>query len=451
MILSLFCHTYFDIYIYRIKKVGEDMTIQSIIQVNIELMLIVLCVFIWILTSVWTKDNRHTFRHIWIIDLLTVGMLITDVLAIVYRGNVSIQGYYIVRIANFLCFIFMYSMTLYLSFFIEILFEHPQQGRKRILAGKILSATTIVLIFINQLVPFVYDFDAQNRYFRKGGWYLNALCQLMAILVLASVIYELRREVESSVFFMLFIDILMPMIATAVQLFIYGISIVTISIGVTQLLLFMIMFHYQEQKLKESDVQLAEYNAKLMLTQVQPHFMLNTLSTIQYLCKSDSDAAFNTISDFSIYLRNNMEFAASNELISFEKELSHIEKYVSIEQKRFGERIKVVYDIKEKDFELPALSVQPLVENAIKHGISKKRAGGTVELFTWRGVDKIHIVVKDDGVGYDVNKPFSEDRVHLGLQIVKDRLQRKCSGDVRITSIVGKGTICEITIPIEFS
>ena len=110
-----------------------------------------------------------------------------------------------------------------------------------------------------------------------------------------------------------------------------------------------------------------------------------------------------------------------------------------------------MYDIKEKDFELPPLSVQPLVENAIKHGISKKRGGGTVELSTWRGVDKIHILVKDDGIGYDQSKPYSEDRVHLGLTIVKERLKNRCGGDVMITSTVNVGTICEITIPIEFN
>ena len=426
------------------------MTLQSLIQVNIESMLVILCIAIWVLTKIWTKDNKQTFRYIWFIDLLTVGLLFSDIFAIIYRGNITSEGYYIVRAANFFNFVFVYSITLYMSFFVELLFEQRNHKRKRLLAAKIISITTLVFNFINIFVPFVYDFDEQNRYFRKNGWYINAFLQLVAIIMLATVVYELRNEVESSIFWMVILDILMPLIATIVQVFIYGIAITNIAIGVTQLLLFMILYRYQELKIKESDIKLSEYNAKLILTQVQPHFTLNALSSIQYLCKHDSEAAFEAISDFSIYLRNNMEFATITEMIPFEKELAHIEKYVSIERRRFGDRINVVYDIKEHDFGIPPLSVQPLVENAIKHGISKKRGGGTVELSAWRGANNIHIVVRDDGVGFDMDKPFSDDRVHLGLEIVRNRLKQKCDGELVITSEENKGTICEILIPIEF-
>lgn len=421
-----------------------------LIQVNIEIMLIILCISIWILTKVWHKGKLHPVSNIWIIDILTVGMLISDVYAILFRGNITTQGYYIVRAANFFNFFFLYMMTLYMSFFIEALFEKSDRAKKRLLAGKILAVISLVLIVINLFIPFMYDFDVQNKYFRKGGWYGISLLQMLAIFVMATAVYEYRKEIETSLYWMMMIDIFMPLIAAIIQIFVYGFSIINIAIGATQILLFMIVFRYQEVRIQEHNAQISEYNARLMLTQVQPHFMLNTLSTIQYLCKTDSDAAAETVSDLGIYLRNNMEFATSTELITFEKELNHIEKYVSIEQKRFGDRIKVKYDIKEKDFTLPALSVQPLIENAIKHGISKKRRGGTVELSTWRGVNNIHIIVQDDGVGYDINQSFSEDRVHIGLSIVRERLKNRCGGELLITSEVGKGTICEIKIPIEF-
>lgn len=426
------------------------MSILANTQVNIEIMLVVLCGLIWILTSIWSKEYNQPFRYIWGIILFTIGLLISDIFAIVYRGNMTSSGYYIVRAANFSNFFFLYSMVLYITFLVEKLFEKPEQCKGRIMITKMVAGIAIALDFINLFFPIVYDFDEQNKYYRKTGWYITSLCILAAILMLATVVIELRNEVESSVYLMLLVDILMPFIASVVQVFIYGIAITNIAIGISQFLLFMIMFRYQEIKLNERDIQLGEYNAKLMLTQVQPHFMLNTLSTIQYLCKTDSDAAVETISDLGIYLRNNMEFASTTELIPFEKELSHIEKYVSIEQKRFGDRIKVVFDIKEKDFELPALTIQPLVENAIKHGISKKRGGGTVELSTWRGVDTIHVLVKDDGLGFNPDEPFSDDRVHLGLSIVTERLKRMCGGDVLITSEKNKGTICEVTLPIEF-
>lgn len=426
------------------------MSEQSIIQVSIEAMLVILCISIWILTKIWTRDYKQRIRYIWLMNLLTVGMLTSDIFAIIYRGNETVEGYYIVRAANLFNFFFLYAMSLFMCFFLEFIFEKPAIGRRRIFVSKIIAIGTMFGIFLNLFVPFMYDFDEHNRYFRKNGWYINSVGQLLVIVLLATVVIQLRNEIESSVFWMILMEILMPLVASVVQLFIYGFSILNIAVGVTQLLLFMIMFRYQEVKIKERDIQIGEYNAKLILTQVQPHFMLNTLTTIKYLCKHDSEVAAETITDLSVYLRNNMEFAQTKEMISFEKELAHIDKYVSIEQKRFGDRVKMKLDIREKDFCLPPLSVQPLVENAIKHGISKKREGGTVELSTWRGVDMIHIIVKDDGIGFDVDAPFSSDRVHLGLEIVEERIKRMCNGAVDITSEVGNGTICEITIPIEF-
>lgn len=427
------------------------MPLLTVIQLNIEIMLVILCLVIWILTTVWSKDRLHAGRNIWIIDIFTVGLLISDILAIYYRGNTSQLGYYMVRIGNFFNFFFLYLMPIYFSFIIELLFKRLDKGKKRISCARILTGIALITNFVNLIVPFVYDFDVQNRYYRKSGWYVNAALIMIAIIIIASLVWQHRKEIEKEMFWMLFIDILMPLIASVVQLFVYGIAITNIAIGITQILLFMVMFRYQEETIRKRDMELSEYNAKLMLTQVQPHFMLNTLSTIQYLCKTDSQAAIDTITDFAIYLRNNMEFASSTKMIPFEKELSHIEKYISIEQKRFGERIKVVYDIKESDFELPALSIQPLVENAVKHGISKKRGGGTIELSTIRCEDKICITIKDDGIGYDMNQPFSSDRVHMGLKIVTDRLKRMCNGQVKIESEKNKGTICEIEIPIEFN
>lgn len=426
------------------------MTVQTLTQINIEVLLLMFCVIIYIITYIGEKENKRSFQMIWLIDLLTCGLLLSDILAIYYRGNVTPLGYYMVRISNFFNFTFLYSMALFIAFYTDFLFEKPKKGRRRILISKIAAGLALAINFANLFVPIMYDFDEENKYFRMNGWYVTSVCLLISIFMLTSVIISLRNEENNAVIFMLLLDITMPVIASIVQIFIYGYSITNIALGVTQILLFVVLYQNHVSRIREQNSQLEEYNAKLMLTQLQPHFMLNTLSTIQYLCKTDSDAAFNTISDFSVYLRNNMEFTTSTKPITFERELSHIEKYVSIEKQRFGDRINVVYDIKEKDFEIPALSVQPLVENAIKHGISKKRKGGTVEVSTWRGTHEVHVLIKDDGKGFDMNEPFSSDRVHLGLSLVGSRLKKVCGGELKITSEPDVGTLCEIIIPIEF-
>ena len=91
-------------------------------------------------------------------------------------------------------------------------------------------------------------------------------------------------------------------------------------------------------------------------------------------------------------------------MIPFNKELEHVNKYVNLEKLRFGDKINVTFDIQVSDFLIPSLSLQMIVENAIKHGITKKYEGGTVKITSYKKDDKIYIIVEDDGVGFDTSK-----------------------------------------------
>ena len=114
---------------------------------------------------------------------------------------------------------------------------------------------------------------------------------------------------------------------------------------------------------------------------------------------------------------------------------------------RFSDKLKIVYDLKVTEFEIPALTVQPLVENSVKHGIIKKKEGGTVIVSTEEDSNNYIIIVKDDGVGFDKNKIIDDGREHIGMENVKDRLQIMCGGSLVVDSIEGKGTTTFIYIP----
>ena len=134
-------------------------------------------------------------------------------------------------------------------------------------------------------------------------------------------------------------------------------------------------------------------------------------------------------------------------LIPFEEELRHVGCYLKIEKARFGERINVVYDIAEKDFSLPALTVQPLVENAVRHGISKKAEGGTVKLSCYRTENNYVIEIKDDGMGFDPALPPKDGKAHVGIENVRNRLHDMCKGTLTLYSVVGVGTRAVVEIP----
>ena len=195
-----------------------------------------------------------------------------------------------------------------------------------------------------------------------------------------------------------------------------------------------------EMKLQESQI-------SIMLSQIQPHFLYNTLNSIYQLCETNPMRARSMVNFFAEYLRNNLSSLEEPGLISFETELSHIKTYLEIEKIRFEDSLEIEYDIKCVDFSLPVLTVQPIVENAVKHGTSKKRGGGKVTISTDENKESHIIKVFDTGCGFDPSKPKDDGKRHVGIENVRQRLFNMCGGSLSIESEVGKGTLATIIIP----
>ena len=184
-----------------------------------------------------------------------------------------------------------------------------------------------------------------------------------------------------------------------------------------------------------------------MISQMQPHFLYNALAVIEALCETDPKLAAEATNAFAHYLRENMDFADKASPISFSEELKHIEKYVWLETLRFPNKLRVEYDIACTAFPVPALSVQPMVENAIKHGICKSKHGGTVRLSTVETDSAYRIVVADDGKGFDPQGILAEGGRHLGIANTRYRVGQMVGGSLEIESRPGEGTAVTITVP----
>ena len=195
-----------------------------------------------------------------------------------------------------------------------------------------------------------------------------------------------------------------------------------------------------EMKIQESQI-------AIMLSQIQPHFLYNTLNSIYQLCETNPMRARSMVNFFAEYLRNNLSTLEEPGLISFETELSHIKTYLEIEKIRFEDTLEIEYDIKCADFSLPVLTVQPIVENAVKHGTSKKRGGGKVTISTDGNKEYYIIKVADTGCGFDPLKPKDDGKRHIGIENVRQRLFSMCGGTLTIESEVGVGTLATIRIP----
>lgn len=214
----------------------------------------------------------------------------------------------------------------------------------------------------------------------------------------------------------------------------------------------MLQYSEQEKQLAEKDKLLAENERRLtesristMISQIQPHFIYNTLGTVGQYCLEDPEKAAQLVKDFSLYLRGNFTELDNHALLRMSKEIEHVKHYVNIEQIRFPD-MEIIYDLKADGFLLPPLTVQPLVENAIKHGLMGLETGGTVKISTYE-TDKTYCVcVADDGVGFDKAQEIDE-RKHVGIKNIRGRIEAMCNGTLTIESTPGVGTTAYITIP----
>jgi len=313
------------------------------------------------------------------------------------------------------------------------------------------GALNVVFIIISQFNG-MYYFISESNIFNRGNFYfLNTSLALISLTINICIIFAHKKLFTRREFIFLASYALIPICANVLYFFETDIYIHSLSTTLTIFLFYVGIQNELERQLRES-----ENNTRIavMLSQIQPHFLYNSLAVIKHLCITDPKTAQETVVEFSEYLRGNIDSLTKNELIQFEKELHHVEVYLKIEKKRFEDRLNIIYDIQTTDFKLPALTLQPIVENAVRHGITKTEDGGTLTIRTEQ-TDNGHVLtVVDDGVGFELtekkagnNKRTDNEYIRVGIESVRDRLTSMCSGTLNICSKPGEGTKVVITIP----
>ena len=195
------------------------------------------------------------------------------------------------------------------------------------------------------------------------------------------------------------------------------------------------------------NAQLTESRVSTMMSQIRPHFIYNTLGSIEQLCKIDPPKAGDLVHNFAKYLRGNFGELDNPKPILMSQEMEHVHHYVSIENVRFPD-MTFTFEMNSEDFCIPALTVQPIVENAIKHGLMKLPRGGTIHVVSYETDTAYCISVEDDGVGFETSA-LMDDRKHVGLRNIRERLKVMVNGTLEIESTVGVGTKVLVTIPKE--
>lgn len=210
--------------------------------------------------------------------------------------------------------------------------------------------------------------------------------------------------------------------------------------------------------LKKAATDVIRTEVAFLQSQIKPHFFYNVLNTIVSLCYTDSRKAGILLTEFSNYLRRSFDIQETLLYTTLEKELELVKSYVIIEQARFGERLNVAYDIETAalSFQIPPLILQPLVENAVRHGLMGREEGGHIVVTAHLENNHMMIVVSDDGVGMPAEKmpdllSTKPEAKGVGLRNISRRLLGCYGKNLNIASQAGKGTVVTITIPTNCS
>lgn len=308
----------------------------------------------------------------------------------------------------------------------------------------------LVLLIYTQFSTVIYHIDDQNVYHR-GSLYPLLLVPIILIMLLD--IAALIRRGKALSFkqrLAFWIYLAFPAVSIVVQLLFYGLYLILLGSSIATVFMFNYIWLDQSERYFQQLQENAKLRQDIMFSQIQPHFLYNTLSAIQSLCRSDPAKAEEAVVLFSRYLRGNMDSITQTDTIPFSSELEHTRLYLQLEKLRYEDALQVSYDLACLDFRIPTLTLQPLAENAVRHGVRGKISGcGSVTISSRETDEYYSITVCDDGPGFSPENTASDGRPHIGLTNVRERLARVCGGRLEIESQPGHGTKVTILIPKE--
>lgn len=310
-----------------------------------------------------------------------------------------------------------------------------------------LGLAGIGLTVLSQGTGLFYTITPENFYVRGPHFWLSHAIGAAVLALDGGVIFWCRKTLPTRDWVLLLLYVLLPLGTVIGELFCQEVTILGLGATLTLLLVFVNVQLQRDRRLKEQDKELAEKKIAIMLSQIQPHFLYNILGSIEWLCETNPKKAQEATDELARFLRGNMNSLQSTAAIPARRELEHIRCYLNLERIRFGDKLNVTYDIAAIDFFLPALSLQPLVENAVRHGVTKREEGGTITVSTRQDDEAYRIVIQDDGVGFDPDQAVRDGREHVGIENVRSRLAAQCGGTLTVQSQAGKGTTATVRIP----
>ena len=419
-------------------------------HVNIGFTCLIISLLGLLQTLTSSQLQRTTRRFFLGFFLLLCAYVLSNLVVHVVAGAEGYVFYVILRI----CILLegALSSALLLLWIALLLYEIGEKDytKSAILRAEILL-WLLYLLFLGaaQFGTAFYSITEYNE-LQIGPWYpmLVVVPALINTLNLIFFFMKQRRlsdkqRVAFAVFFVL------PLAAMLLQMRYPGSQVLMAGTTGAALIMFLYIVSDQTDLYYRQADENARLKMDLMLGQIQPHFLYNSLAVIRSICEVDPRKTTQALDDFTQYLRHNMDSISEDKPIPFDLEWDHVRCYVNLQKLRFGDALQMDCQLEATDFRLPTLTLQPLVENAISYGVRKNSSGqGVVSIRSREFDDHFEITVSDNGPGFRVEAVQGDTkRSHTGIQNVRERLRGVCGGDLVIQSEPGQGTTAIITVP----
>ena len=422
---------------------------NEMIELNIGLLVFaILVTFFILLGCVGYKSRNLSYMRnfVWIVCMNLVMLIGECGLWIIKLG---FKNVWLTKLFGFFSYGGGTIMALFYLFCILSFVEErgaPDVSYRLAYLMRIVCGCYLVLVFLSMFNGMLFQVDAHGNLTDGPYYWIAWLIDPMILLIEILVVVHYRKNLSRFGTIVMLNYGLVSLLTTGLQSIWYPVPEL-LACTLALLLMFMLFYWEMAKNLVENERELMQSQMSLAISQIQPHFLYNTLSTIAELCRKDSAMAEEVTNRFALYLRGNLEHMGDSFPVEFSKELKHVQTYLWIEKIRFQDELQVVYDIQTEDFIIPALTVQPLVENAVKHGMMGSENVCTITIRTKCVKKGYQVIIEDDGAGFAPDEVKKDGRKHIGIDSVRSRLKYMVGGTLTISSEIGKGTKVVIEIP----
>ena len=421
------------------------MNTTALLNLTIECSGLVLCALGLLQVGIIRWLDRRTSRFFVLLFSGLILLTVSNIAGQLMRGLPGPGWRAGLLVSNFLEFFSSTWLVLVASGYLLSTVDPEGRLKKLRAATAVLFCAHTALLIVSQFTGLLYVIDAANVYHRSR-WY--PLCSIAASVMLLMdmgllVRYRSRLSRKERTAFWIYFSV--PLAAMILQLFVYGIYFVIFATILCAAVLYIFLLTEQAENYLRQEKALSDMRVNVLLSQIRPHFIYNILTSVYVLCRDDPPRAQEVIQDFTDYLRSNFTAIAATDPVSFSDELRHTKAYLAVEAIRYGDRLEVEYDTQHTAFRLPALTLEPLVENAVKHGMENSRSRVRIVIRTAAENGCAVLTVEDNGPGFDPAALENSGRV--GLKNVRERLERMCGGTLEVRSSPGAGTTVTVRIP----